>query len=392
MNDDQPKKDLGNGGQAPPAGAAAGSAQQTAAQRQAQIWRDNAEAVRLQVSKDEVSWIERYETPSSSVDVALVLGCGNQTIPHLMLLQIKLFERLGLNFVATSGPQFCCGIGFARNGLPAAADHLAGTSIKRLASFNAPTHVQNCGSCFIQFDEHVGRIREETGTAPFEVVHYTKFLRDWLIAQGDAVPWVRTRPRRVLLHTDGTEIHVSKEHQRDWVIETLGMIPGVEYVGQVNAPSLGKPCASNGPGTPSVLHDVTSEQYRQVQAELEAQAREAGADAIVTNHHVCQREWGKFSSPRLPIIHYLSLVAEALGVHMVDRFKALWQLGDPEKILERSRPQWGSWGISEGDARELVKKFFVPRYAEAIHRCPCEGSCGLADLRGGEDPCLVTSR
>lgn len=49
---------------------------------------------------------------------------------------------------------------------------------------------------------------------------------------------------------------------------------------------------------------------------------------------------------------------EALGAEVVDRFKMLWQLGDPEKILEKSRPQWESWGIPEAEARELVKKFY----------------------------------
>jgi hypothetical protein len=356
----------------------------------AKMWREHVEAERLQVSKDEMSWLERYRPPSRSVDVTLNLGCGVQYMPHLMLLLVGLFERLGVNFVATAGPQFCCGRYFQRYGM-AAGDQLSSTSIKRLSSWNAPTNVQYCGSCYIEFGHQVDKVREETGSAPFEVVHYTKFLRDRLIELGDAVPWVRRVPRRVLLHAEGAETHTTKEQQRGWVIETLGMIPGVEYVGLAEDPSLGRPCVSKVPGEPCMLNDITPEQYRQVQAELEAQAREKGADTIVVHHHLCNREWTKFSSPRLPIINYKALIGDALGLEVTDRFRVLWQLGDPEKILETTRPNWESWGIAEDDAKEMAKRYFMPKYAAALLRCPCEGSCAVADLRHGEDACMVTS-
>jgi len=176
------------------------------------------------------------------------------------------------------------------------------------------------------------------------------------------------------------------------VIDTLRMIPGVEYVGLAENPSFGAPCATKGPGEPSILDDLTPEDYRQVQAEFEGQAKAAGANMLLTHHHMCTREWSKFSSSRLPIASYQLVLAEALGISVVDRFRVLWQLGDPEKMLEKSRPQWSSWGIGEDEARELVKKFFVPKYASAVQRCPCESECvsgrtGFADdhacLAGG---------
>jgi hypothetical protein len=128
-----------------------------------------------------------------------------------------------------------------------------------------------------------------------------------------------------------------------------------------------------------------------VQDELEAQAREAGADAIVVHHHLCHREWTKFHSSRLPILNYKALIGEALGLDVTDRFRVLWQLGDPERILERTRSNWSSWGVAEDDAREMVTMHFNPRYAAALPRCPCEGSCtsAIAGLRGTDDTCAV---
>jgi hypothetical protein len=177
------------------------------------------------------------------------------------------------------------------------------------------------------------------------------------------------------------------------VIETLGLIPGVEYAGLIDSPALGSPCASRPADGASVLNDVTPQEYREVQADLRAQLRAADADAILTHHHKCHREWSKFAGDDLPIVHYEALVAEALGLDLPDRFQTLWRLGDPEQVLAKTRPHWESWGITEAAAREMVKKFFVPEYAAAVQRCPCEGTCFAvaAGFRDADASCLTTT-
>jgi hypothetical protein len=347
------------------------------------FYRDMQESERLQVSKHEMTWLQSYSKPSRSADVVLNLSCGVQTVPSVMLTQVALFEALGIDFVAIAGQAYCCGRIFQRWGKAEVGDSMAARAIDRFASWEPTTNVQCCGSCLIEFDYHVAKRAEEAAGAPFDVVHITRFLLDTLKRLGGDVPWRAPVPRRVLLHAEGAEVHPTKEEARNAIIETLGMMPGVEYMGLVENPSLGQPCATKGPGEPSVLNDITPEQYRQVQAELEEQARAVGADAIVTPHHMCHREWSKFGSSRLPIVYYQSLVAEALGVSVPDRFQTLWRLGDVDRIVEASRPHWESWGIDETVARALVEKHFVPSYAAAVQRCPCEGTCVEAVVGSG---------
>jgi hypothetical protein len=337
---------------------------------------DMSQYAKLQMSKDEVRWLQIYTRPEHPVDVVLNLSCAVQSTPHIMLTQVALFEALRIEFTAMAGPQFCCGRLFHRFGKVAQGDRLASRAIDRFASWRPTTNVQCCGSCFIEFDHHVAKMEEETGFAPFEIVHITEFLLAALRRLGDRVPWRReSAPRRVLLHAEGAEVHPSKVDQRDAVIETLNLIPNIEFAGLANSPSLGLPCATRSPGGPSVLNDLSPKEYLQVRSELAAQARRADADMIVTHHHMCQREWSKFGSERLPIVHYQSILAAALGIDVPDRFHLLWRLGDPELVLEHSRPYWESWGIAEATAREMVRKFFVPKYAAAVRRCPCEGNC-----------------
>lgn len=339
------------------------------------FFNDMSHSERLQLSRDEMRWVQKYVKPDRTAEVVLNLSCGVQMTPHVMLTQVALFEAFGVDFVATAGVQFCCGRVFQRYGKQEVGDRMAGRALRHFSSWAPTTNVQCCGSCYIEFDHHVAKAKTDTGHAPFDVIHVTEYLLKLLKERGDEVPWKRTTPRRVLLHAEGAELHPTKEVQRKAIIETLALVPGVEIVGDVRNPSLGQPCSTKAPGEPSVLNDLTPLQYRQVQRELDEQARAAGADAIVTPHHMCHREWSKFGSDRLPVIYYQSLVADAMGMSIPDRFQTLWRLGDPEQVLEQSRPHWESWGIPEEEARNLVRKFFVPKYASAIQRCPCEGNC-----------------
>jgi hypothetical protein len=350
---------------------------------------DMHEGEQLQVAKDELTWLTTFTKPSESAEVVLNLSCGVQTTPHLMLTQIALFEALEVDFVATAGPQYCCGRIFQRHGRDAAGDRLAAKAISHFESWQPETNVQCCGSCFIEFDYQVARLAEKRGEAPFGLEHITRFLLDRLRELGDRVAWQKPQSLRVLLHAEGAEVHPTKEVQRTDVIETLRLIPGVEFVGLVRDPSFGSPCATRAPGEPSILNDLDDEQYRQVLAELRDQATAAGADAILTHHHFCHREWSKFGTRALPVLHYQSVMADALGRHVPDRFQHLWQLGDVDAIVEESRPCWSSWGVDEEKAREMVTKHFVTEYVGSVQRCPCEGSChaAVAGTRGAGDVC-----
>lgn len=351
-------------------------------------------AQRLQLSRAEMTWVQNYRRPDRTTEAVVSLSCGMQSVPHLMLVLVTLFRLLDLDFVATAGPQFCCGKPYQDDEEDTTVgNRVAATSIKRFASWQPTINVQCCGSCYTEFSGHVNRMRD-TGQAPFEVVHLTKYLLDVLRRLGDNVPWKRTVPRRVLLHAEGAEVHHSKVVQRNDVISTLELVPGVEYVGLVTDPTAGKPCQSKEDSEASILSDLTPEQYREVLAELRTQADAVGADAILTHHHKCHREWSRFSTPRLPVIYYPALITEALGVTVPDRFQMLWHMKDLEHILEATREWWSSWGISEPDARDIVHKIFDPAYASAIHHCPCEGSC-LVDPGAGSarpaDACTAAS-
>jgi hypothetical protein len=63
-------------------------------------------------------------------------------------------------------------------------------------------------------------------------------------------------------------------------------------------------------------------------------------------------------------------------------------LGDPDAVVEQTRPIWTSWGLSEEQARTIAHREYRPVNTATVAGCSCgRGGCGseiveLEVLRG----------
>ena len=337
-----------------------------------------AESKSLLIARDDLKWTERWEEPDRPYDALLAYGCAVQHTPHLMQEAANVLDVLGVDYFAVTGRQFCCGRPFEKMGKNGTvADRISGKSYRRFMSYRPKVAVQWCGACMRQYLDTIAAQQDP----PFAVVHVTKFLADLLEARHSEVPWVREVKTRVLLeaHHD----HAQADIDTASILRIFEMVPGVEFAGFVEPPSAGTPCDLEGPKAVGVLNKVGTETFQGAIRELEDQLDAAGADTLVTPYHKCQMEWSKLSTKRMAIREWISLVAEAMGVGVQDRYTMYWHLGDPEKIAEEARPQWETWGWTEDQAVEAARRHFVPEYAVDVHHCDCGGSgCGSegADL------------
>src|SRR5262249_23808586 len=152
---------------------------------------------------------------------------------------------------------------------------------------------------------------------PFELEHIGQFVMNAVRSRLDDIEGRSTPSTRVLVHLKGQDMSPEERIERaasmkstdGCVPEILRMIPSVDIVGEVEAPALGAPCAGTGEDDHSILRDLSPEQREQVRNELADQGERAGADVLVCAHHQCFREWGKFGSDRLPVRHYISVLA-----------------------------------------------------------------------------------
>jgi Fe-S oxidoreductase len=346
----------------------------------AALYQAQEEPARLLVAKDEISWMTHNVPPDRSVDVFLLLGCGARGLPHILLDSVAVLEALGVRFVAGAGQQFCCGNPYRPDRLDA-ADRLTANSIDRMTAWGASTIVHWCTACQLTFGAW-SRNSEEVwsgGTVMpmqprgavqdgVENVHIHTFIERRLRELGDRVPWKNTPHRRVLVegHPELTEVH---DVAMTTGAKMLSLVPGVEVLGYVKAPeAFGRP----GSNCSNALADLTFHDVQRIRSEVAVQARARGADTISCQHHNCHRTWSRFASEGLRVEQCVSIVAEALGVRSPDRYQEFAQLGETDRVVDRTEPIWRTWGIDRAEATDLARKTFDPKYA-AKPSCPCGG-------------------
>lgn len=347
----------------------------------AAMYRAQEEPAHLLMTKDEMTWMTTALEPDRSVDVFLLLGCGARGLPHILRDSVAVLEALGVSFVAGAGQQFCCGNPYRPDRLEA-ADRLSAASIDRMTAWGASTLVHWCTACQLTFSAWSSDSTTLwTGGLPdvpmrprgaprdhVDNVHIHTFIERRLRELGDRVPWKKTVPRRVLVegHPELTGVH---DVAMTTGAQMLALVPGVEVLGYVEAPT-----AFTRPGSncSNALTDLTVHDVQRIRADLARQARERGADTISCQHHNCHRTWSRFASDGLRVQQCVSIVAEALGVVSPDRYQSFAHMPDAEAIVERAQPYWRSWGLDRDDAVGLARRIFDPKYAERPS-CPCGG-------------------
>jgi Fe-S oxidoreductase len=334
----------------------------------------------LLITPAEMRVIEQNAKPDRAVDVFVNLSCGTQRVPDLMLDIISVLKALGLDVASGVGQQFCCGTLYRRNAHWDAANRLHDAALARELAWGASTIAHMCTQCMNTYAEVSHRRAAESGEAP--TVQHTQVLRlidERLAELGDRVPWKKKVDARVLGHGHPTFSYVHERAMLD-VGRIAERIPGVEFVGFLSPISLNNFCM--GDAVPQRPRPKTREEVDAYRAELADIAREWGADTIAAQHQGCYMLWTPFASEAVAVRHIVGIIAEALGVAHPSRYQAASRLGDPNAIVEHTRPIWSAWGLSETKALEVATSAFGDIYATDGCACGKSGAqrCGHDDV------------
>ncbi len=310
---------------------------------------------RLQMPTEAIRWLERWEPPARSHQIVLYLGCNILRTPDLAADVVAVFETLGLDFVAVAGVQFCCGVTWDHHGEVAKGQGVSSTTLERIGAFGPSLVVHWCPSCDVHFSDVVtGRDRH---ALPFETTSAAAFLAE--LAGAGRIPWRQSVPGRAALHGHvGRRGHHHGERRAREDTEQVGVIlrsvPGLEYLGVVEAPpDLDYDCG------PSIT-GLEPSRWRAIQTELWSALRATGADLVVTKSHACQREWCDLANDEVAVRCYISVVADALGCRREYRgnlMRDLKAVGDADGLVQMTRRNWTSHGLSEAEAREVAARY-----------------------------------
>ena len=309
---------------------------------------------KLQVLRADVSWLERYETPTEHHDNLLYLGCNILRTPHIARQVVQVFEHLGLDFVAVGGIQYCCGIAWEAGKDTEKGQGVSKRTIGRMESYGPSRVIMWCPSCNVHFTDIVmGRDQQ---TPDFEITHTPNFLAG--LANGpDGLPWRQEVNERVVLHahagrTDHPEGQRRSREDREAVLSLLEAVPGLEVLDVlISEPEMDYDCGG-------AQQKLPQEVFRGHQRATLERALELGADKVVTISHACQREWCGENTGQLGFRNYISIVAEALGLSVAPDILSMFRDGrSTEEIIEMSRPAWVSHGMTEEEARGMVERY-----------------------------------
>lgn len=341
---------------------------------EADLYRELREPTRLFVSREEMSWLERAaQHPDGEYEVFLNLSCSTQMYPTMMLDAVAVMRALDVDFAAGSGPEFCCG-GYLRiHHTVEAGVKMADRSVQPIVARKAKTHVSQCTQCLNNFTATSTRRVVDGGEAtPLREMQLTEFLIERIEEMGDGVPWARSVDRKVLVHGHKGESPVVTKTVDD-VARLLRLVPGVEVVGIMERTFMNDFCYKGDmPGYPT-----TPEQMQARRHEIAAIAASYGADTVAIQHQDCSRIWAPFASVDMAVRNAVSIVAEALACDHPDRVQAAFMLGDPDAVVEQTRPIWASWGLTEEEARTIAQREYTPVATAKVAGCSCgRGTCG----------------
>lgn len=275
----------------------------------------------LQIKPSEARWMKEVPANPEPVDVVFFAGCSASGMPHISLEVVDILDSMGIDFIALAGGDLCCGAGHLLGGDAEAAQRASQELVSTIAAFRPKQAVFFCLGCQLVL----------SGTAslflsvPFECRELSQFLLDNL----DRIPFKRSAGKVVALH-DSCVLSSMPDYAAV-PRRLLQAIPGVTLVelehNRENALCCGGVANITRP-------EMTEHMHRGPLNEAEA----AGAEVLVTFCSGCHRAFAplEHESP-LKVKSYISLVAEAIGIHHEDRYKKYTNYGDLTKVLAEAR-------------------------------------------------------
>jgi heterodisulfide reductase subunit D len=300
----------------------------------------------LQFIGEEKPYIDRPASAAPAAkELLLYLGCNVLKTTHLVRTVIDVLKAMGFDFNTAGGPAHCCGIVHLRHGQSETAGRVAAMSMRHFGRYGARHVLMWCPSCNDHYDDVVG---EEQGVE-FTYEPVTAFIARHI----DRVPFVRAVNKRVAVHH-----HCGSQRSvQDWqnVRTILCAIPGLKLLELRDQATPGRNC------TAVWIRQIGRAHWESTMAGVLEAARDSQADVLATVHSSCHREiCAQEANYPFAIVHYISLLGEALGIEYPDIFKHHRIRADPEATFKDVSPYVEAKGLDPARVREVLLSAFAP--------------------------------
>ena len=271
----------------------------------------------IQVSAEDYRRITRTDGKKRARTVFFP-GCNVYFQPEKILSALDIMDALGDDYAFLPGLDHCCGDGLLFTGEIPEGAKKAEALVAAIADFRPEAVVLWCPTCQCRFHQTILPAMDDN---PFEVVSFPQYLA----ANMDRLPLSDAAVGTVTLHEPCKSAYTGVD--RDGPRAVLRRLPGVTLTEMVHHGAQAMCCGS---GAVSWF----PESFARMRDRRLDEAAATGADRLVTVCHYCNQAFAAEEAGfDFTVTSYVSLVAEALGIGRVDKFKRYARWANLERIM-----------------------------------------------------------
>lgn len=280
--------------------------------------------------------------PPSSLEpgsTVLHISCNTSSIPHMAYLAQRVLEALEIPFISLGGPENCCGAVQWAFEDEMRARQVATLTLGGFRRVKPVRVVSTCPDCDMIFSLYKGKQYKFQQSNMLEVFAEN---RDRL------APLLKHEVnRRVILHAH--DENPQRQADARALRQILELIPGLEIVEAESAGGLGNHCmVKTGRFDGTMFESVVKKMFDEAKA--------LGADALIVPYHGCYRQNIKHQIRfGVEIFHYLTLIAQSIGIPYRERFKEIRLLDDIDAAFQELKPRADELGISSEELRTALE-------------------------------------
>lgn len=269
-------------------------------------------------------------------EIVFYTGCNMLKTPHIGLLCLDVFDRLGVSYAVYGGPSNCCGILQLRPGDTASAGRQIIRTVDRFAATGAGAVVSWCPTCQIQLSETA--LPSDAEGHPFDTLMLPVFLASRL---DDLRPMMtESVNERVALHEFPGSPGVV-----DAVKALLGAVPGLDLV-DIQHPNVGYQLTS--------LNGIKDVQLGHIAGTFR-QAEAAGVTALAGIFHADHRELVAHENQwPFKIVNYMDLIGASMGLNRPDLLKRFKLMQDADAILAATQDMIDLHNLDPEEVRDVI--------------------------------------
>ena len=296
----------------------------------------------LQINPSEVRWLKRAPSRPERAENVIFTGCNLPQFPHTVFAFLDILERIGIDYVALSGGELCCGFPlFPAYGRVKESEEKARELVTSLEAFSPERVLLLCAGCYHQINELYPKFLD----MDFRVQFYSQFLNEHLTEINFTKPLAKT----IVFH----DSCMSRRAGVDESVKTL--LESIPSLKVVKSPTI---CCG---GTPQLTApEITRNLAPPFVENLGGQTTKTGADYLVNLCQVCRMTFypsiGRYS---FGLKDVPNLINESMGGREYeDKWEKFARCESIGEIIEKSREYFEANCIAEEEVRKALTLFY----------------------------------